>query len=65
MGVLYRVTAAIAELGLDIRTARVQTLGQEVVDAFYLIDPYGEKLTDPHALEAVEVAVLYALETAP
>ena len=33
-------------------------LGQEVVDAFYLIDPYGEKLTDPHALEAVEIAVL-------
>lgn len=65
MGVLYRITAAIAELGLDIRSARVQTLGQEVVDAFYLLGPDGQKLTDPHALDAVEVAVLYALDTAP
>ena len=56
---------AIAELGLDIRCARVQTLGQEVVDAFYLLGPNGQKLTDPHALDAVEVAVLYALDTAP
>lgn len=65
MGVLHRVTAAIAELGLDIRSARVQTVGQQVVDAFYLLDPNGRKLTDAHALEAVEVAVLYALDTAP
>ena len=65
MGVLYRITAALAELGLDIRSAKVQTLGHEVVDAFYLLDPNGSKLTDPHALEAVEVAVLHALATAP
>ncbi|QGG96431.1 [protein-PII] uridylyltransferase [Actinomarinicola tropica] len=65
MGVLYRITAAIAELGLDIRSARVQTLGEEVVDAFYLLDPQGRKLTDRYALEAVEVAVLHALDTAP
>lgn len=65
MGVLYRVTGAIAELGLDIRRALVQTVGERVVDAFYLLDPDGRKLTDPHALEAVEVAILHALDTAP
>lgn len=65
MGVLYRITGAIAELGLDIRSARVQTLGHEVVDAFYLLDPHGQKLVDPDAVEAVEVAILHALETAP
>jgi len=65
MGLLFHVTKSLAELGLDIRSARVQTLGQEVVDAFYLVDPSGRKLVDPHALEAVEVAVLHALATAP
>ncbi len=65
MGLLFHVTKALAELGLDIRSARVQTLGQEVVDAFYVVDPSGGKLLDPHALEAVEVAVLHALATAP
>ncbi|MBK5222277.1 MAG: [protein-PII] uridylyltransferase [Acidimicrobiia bacterium] len=61
MGVLYRITNALAELGLDIRSARVQTLGQEVVDSFYLLDSAGQKLVDPHALEAVDAAVLHAL----
>ena len=35
-GVLYRITRAIADLDLDIRPARVQTLGPDVVDAFYV-----------------------------
>ena len=36
IGVLYRITKALADLGLDIRHARVQTLGPEVVDSFYV-----------------------------
>ena len=38
IGVLYRITRALAELDLDIRTAKVQTLGDQVVDAFYVRD---------------------------
>jgi [protein-PII] uridylyltransferase len=34
--VLYRVTHALAEAGLDIRSAVVATLGHEVVDVFYV-----------------------------
>jgi [protein-PII] uridylyltransferase len=65
MGLLFHVTKSLAELGLDIRSAQIQTLGQEVVDAFYLVDPAGGKLIDAHALEAVQTAVLHALTTAP
>jgi [protein-PII] uridylyltransferase len=36
IGVLYRITKALAELGLDIRHATVQTIGMEVVDTFYV-----------------------------
>ena len=46
IGVLYRITRALAELDIDIRTAKVQTLGDQVVDAFYSRSADGEKVTD-------------------
>ncbi|MBO0713113.1 MAG: [protein-PII] uridylyltransferase, partial [Acidimicrobiales bacterium] len=44
IGVLYRVTRALAREGLDIRHAKVLTLGHEVVDSFYVIDQSRGKL---------------------
>ena len=41
--------------------AKVQTLGDRVVDAFYVRDMGGEKLTDPAALVEVERALLHEL----
>ena len=49
VGVLYRITRALADFDLDIRTAKVQTQGASVVDAFYVLDADGNRLTDPHA----------------
>ena len=37
--VLYRLSHALTEAGLDIRSAVVATLGHEVVDVFYVADP--------------------------
>ncbi|MCX7619539.1 MAG: [protein-PII] uridylyltransferase [Acidimicrobiales bacterium] len=64
IGLLYRVTRAIAELDLDIRTAKIQTLGSEVVDAFYVRDRNGAKITDESYLLELERALLHALEAA-
>jgi [protein-PII] uridylyltransferase len=36
IGLLYRVTAALEHCGVDIRSARVSSLGGSVVDAFYV-----------------------------
>ena len=36
MAVLYRLASTLADLGLDIRSAKVATLGHEVVDVFYV-----------------------------
>jgi [protein-PII] uridylyltransferase len=36
VGVLYRITAALTACGLDVRSAKVLTLGHEVVDTFYV-----------------------------
>ena len=63
-GVLYRITRAISESGVTITAALVSTLGGEVVDAFYVTTPSGEKLapagSESVALEAAVSASLSA-----
>ncbi len=61
IGILYRLTKALTGLALDIRTAKVQTLGHRVVDSFYVRTAKGEKVTDPAALATIEAAILDAL----
>jgi [protein-PII] uridylyltransferase len=59
VGLLYRITKAIADLGLDIRHARVQTMGPEVVDSFYV--RYGDgKVRDEYHVAELERALLHA-----
>jgi len=60
LAVLYRITSALAELDLDIRSARVQTRGHAVVDAFYVLTSDGAKLDRPLQAE-VELAILHSL----
>jgi [protein-PII] uridylyltransferase len=61
IGVLNRITRALAELDLDIRTAKVQTLGAEVVDAFYVLDAAGDKIEDPEHQAEIRRAVLFGI----
>jgi UTP:GlnB (protein PII) uridylyltransferase len=51
----------LAELDHDNRSAKVQTLGPEVVDSFYVVDGEGRKITDETHLAEIERAVLHAL----
>ena len=60
IGVLYRVTRAFLELQLDIRHAKVLTLGPEVVDSFYVVDLHGTKLDDERIGE-LKRSVLFEL----
>jgi [protein-PII] uridylyltransferase len=55
-GLLFRVTSALEAIGADIRSARISTLGGDVVDAFYLHGTW-----DPSAREVAESAVLDAV----
>jgi [protein-PII] uridylyltransferase len=61
IGVLYAIARALAELDLDVRSAKVQTLGVRVVDAFYVHDRAGNKVTDPDMLGEIEKAILHNL----
>ena len=40
-GLLWRIGRALGDCGLDVRAARVETLGAEAVDVFYVVDTSG------------------------
>jgi [protein-PII] uridylyltransferase len=61
IGLLYRISEAIADAGLDIRSAKVQTMGPHAVDSFYVRDREGAKLTDDVARTALEQNIIGAL----
>ena len=64
IGLLYYVTRALSQLDLDIASAKVQTLGDDVVDTFYLRDRDGQKVVDPSYLAELERAIHHALRIA-
>lgn len=62
-GVVYLVCAALARLGLTVRSAHVDTLGPQAVDVFYVQESEGVALAADRAAQAAE-AIRAAL-TAP
>jgi [protein-PII] uridylyltransferase len=61
IGILYRITNALAEVGLDIRHATVQTVGNEVIDTFYVRDWSGALIGGVEHRREIERAVLHAI----
>jgi len=62
LGLLYRLTRALTDLDVDIRTARIHTLGADVVDTFYVTSADGGPITDQEHRHEIERALLHALE---
>ena len=60
-GLLWRVGRALGECGLDVRAARVETLGAEVVDVFYVTDGDGKPLAADDLRRTIVHSVLAAL----
>jgi [protein-PII] uridylyltransferase len=61
VGLLHRIAKALTELELDIRSAKVSTLGPQVIDAFYVRTAAGAKLDDEAIQREVERAILHAV----
>jgi [protein-PII] uridylyltransferase len=57
VGLLYRLASAFADLKLDVRVAKVATLGSRVVDVFYVRDAAGGKITDHATLDELHAAM--------
>ena len=58
-GLLYRLTAAIAAEGLEVTSARIETLGADAVDCFYVCNPSGSPV-EPGQRARVDEALLAA-----
>ncbi len=62
-GLLYRLTAALAAEGLDVTSARIETLGGDAVDSFYVCNPTGTPV-DEAQRRRVETALVEATQGA-
>ncbi len=60
-GLLWRMGRALGECGLDVRAARVETLGAEAVDVFYVVDGLGKPVRDLHLRGLIAARILEAL----
>lgn len=61
IGVLYRIARSLLADGLDIRLAKIATLGYEVVDTFYVVDARDGTRPAPDSLSTIEPSILAAL----
>ncbi len=61
-GLLYRLTLALARLGLMVDSALITTYGERAVDVFYVQDALGLKIDSPQRLRSIRRKLLDALE---
>ena len=61
-GLLYGITKLLHERGMDIHLAKVDTIGPEVVDAFYIRRDNGRRIEEPDEIERLRTAVLQTIE---
>jgi [protein-PII] uridylyltransferase len=57
IGLLYDITRTLSDLGLDVHLAKVATYTDRVIDAFYVRDPVGRKVTESEAVASIERAI--------
>ncbi len=62
VGLLYRITRTLKDLGLYIHVSMISTKVDQVADTFYVKDIFGQKISDPAKLEAIEKALLECMK---
>ena len=58
LGILYEMTQALTDHGCDIHFARISTLGNRIVDVFYIQDEWGEKIAQRDKIEHLKQSLL-------
>lgn len=62
VGLLYRITSTLTELGLYIGVAKISTKVDQVADVFYVKDIFGQKLISEEKLTEVKGRLLKAID---
>ncbi|MDP6607353.1 MAG: HD domain-containing protein, partial [Dehalococcoidia bacterium] len=61
LGLLYTLTRVLHELTIDIHLAKVDTIGAEVVDAFYVLRQNGRRVEQSDEIERIERRIVEAV----
>jgi len=61
-GLLVGLARSISDAGLSILSAHIDGYGERAVDAFYVTEPDGGKLTDPKRMSALKAKLMASLE---
>lgn len=58
IGLLYRISRKLHELGLDVNYARVSTYAHQLIAVFYVCDEKGNKVRNKNQLQVIQQEVL-------
>ena len=61
IGILYEITETLTDHGCDIHFARISTLGNRIIDVFYVQDTWGEKIEEKEKVERLKDTLLRRL----
>jgi [protein-PII] uridylyltransferase len=61
LGILYEITQALTDHGCNISFSRISTLGNRIVDIFYVQDEWGEKIVEKQKMDNLEKSLLRRL----
>ncbi|MEJ2525358.1 MAG: [protein-PII] uridylyltransferase [Desulfuromonadales bacterium] len=62
IGLLYRITRTLADLGLYIHVAKISTKADQVADTFYVKDIFGQTVASEAKREEIRKALLECME---
>jgi [protein-PII] uridylyltransferase len=68
LGILHEITQALTDHGCNISFSRISTLGNRIVDVFYVQDEWGEKIVEKPKVDHLKQVLLTRLtreSTAP
>ena len=61
IGVLFKITYALHQLGLSIHVAKISTNVDQAADIFYVTDENGKKIQEPSRLEGIRLSLYESL----
>lgn len=61
-GLLSLIGRALAESGVNIKNAKIATLGERVEDVFFVLDRDGHLISDPEVCQAIENSIRFQLD---